>query len=367
MQFHGRLNKSGTTRSIDAALLIAKPEQLDDQGQIGDQGQLDDQEQVGGALYLACADGGDVINVTINDVIPAIQGGDVRLVLSSGDVFHLAPARDGESYEILEGFYPKPALRESRLARLETVGWRGMIALAIVFLGLVMGFRAAIAPLGDIAAGMVPEAFVEKGSRLVLAELDLTLLKDSALPDETRIKILADFNQLIAGGPREFADTRLHFRSSPKIGPNAFALPGKDIIILDELVEFADDHDVVLGVLAHEFGHVTNRHSLRQIMRSAVIAFGVSIIVGADDSILEEVVAFGSVLVHSEQSRQFEREADRESTNWMRAIGRDPSALTRFFEKISKECGDYCGDDTIFSSHPAFKDRIQALTDQTSN
>ena len=68
------------------------------------------------------------------------------------------------------------------------------------------------------------------------------------------------------------------------------------MVLLDDLVTFADDEAVVLAVLAHEFGHVIERHALRQIMRSAVVAMGVSLLVGAEDPILEEIVGFGGGL-----------------------------------------------------------------------
>ena len=55
----------------------------------------------------------------------------------------------------------------------------------------------------------------------------------------------------------------------------------------------ANDDDVVLGVLAHELGHVAEQHGLRQVMRSAVFAIGVSLLVGSEESILEEVAGFG--------------------------------------------------------------------------
>ena len=50
-------------------------------------------------------------------------------------------------------------------------------------------------------------------------------------------------------------------------------------------------------VLAHELGHVAEQHALRQVMRSAVVAIGVSLMVGSEGSILEEVAGFGGSLL----------------------------------------------------------------------
>jgi Zn-dependent protease with chaperone function len=46
------------------------------------------------------------------------------------------------------------------------------------------------------------------------------------------------------------------------------ALSGGIIILLDGLVKFAGDYEAVLGVLAHELGHVAHKHSTRQILLS---------------------------------------------------------------------------------------------------
>ena len=59
-------------------------------------------------------------------------------------------------------------------------------------------------------------------------------------------------------------------------GSNAFALPGNIVILLDEMVGFTDDDDVIAGVLAHEAGHVINQHSMRAVARSTVIAIAVA-------------------------------------------------------------------------------------------
>ena len=116
----------------------------------------------------------------------------------------------------------------------------------------------------------------------------------------------------------------------------------------------ADDDDVVLGVLSH---------ALRQVMRSAVVAIGVSLLVGSEESILEEVAGFGGSLLLFENSRAIELETDHLSADWMEAIGRDPQVLVRFFEKIAKECGEICDGGSMLASHPSFSERIEALSE----
>ena len=342
MQLHGRLTEEGTTRIVEATLLV------------------EEASQDRNVLLLARAGSPDLQPVTINHVLPMVGGGDLRLRLSTGEVMRFAATTDTAP---LERFFPRQARLGTRLSRLERVGWRGVLVLSVLFLVALAGLRLAIAPSGDLLAHLMPDTLVERASGLVLAQLDLTLLEDSQLPAMTRQRLTREFDRMRLLAAPEFADTRLHFRNAPAIGPNAFALPGNDIVLLDELVTFADDEDVVLAVLAHEFGHVTERHALRQIMRSAVVAIGVGMMVGAEESVIEEIVGFGGNLVLSDQSRTFELEADRVSADWTRRLGHDTEALSRFFQKIHDECGALCDGGGLLASHPSFRDRIDALAD----
>ena len=344
MQIHGRLTSRGTSNQRDAALVVHERE-----------GETD-------ILFLASEDINQLRPVTIGEVLPSIGAGDTRIRLSTGDVFTVDFSSD---ITALEPFFPRRGRFGATLSRLEMVGWRGVILLSVIFVGLLLGFRLAIAPVGDLLAKSAPTSLVERGSGLVLAQLDMTVLQESSLPASQRQRLIDEFDRMRQLAPPEFADTRLHFRKAPLIGPNAFALPGNDVVLLDDLVTFADDEAVVLAVLAHEFGHVIERHALRQIMRSAVVAMGVSLLVGAEDSILEEIVGFGGGLVLSGQSREFELEADHVSADWMRRLGHDPEALARFFTRLSNDCGALCDGGGLMASHPSFADRIDRLSSQS--
>ena len=341
MQVRGKLTSKGSSRQCEAALIVD-----------GKEGRAD-------SLYLARDDRDEMIPVTVLDVMPAIGGGDTRIRLSTGDSFTIGGTTDTSQ---IERFFPHQGRLGAKLSRMEMVGWRGVILLTLAFACLLVGFRFAIAPAGDLLAKAAPPSLVARGSGLVLAQLDMTLLEASDLPLSQRDRLRTEFDRMRQLAPPEFADTRLHFRKSPLIGPNAFALPGNDVVLLDELVTFAEDEDVVLAVLAHEFGHVIEKHALRHIMRSAVVAMGVSLLVGAEETILEEIVGFGGGLVLSGQSREFELAADHVSADWMRRLGHDTDALARFFKRLAADCGTMCDGGGLMASHPSFADRIDALT-----
>ncbi|MEB3735127.1 M48 family metalloprotease [Halopseudomonas pachastrellae] len=47
---------------------------------------------------------------------------------------------------------------------------------------------------------------------------------------------------------------KVHFRSAPALGANAFALPGGHLVFTDAMVELAQHDDELVAVLAHEAG-----------------------------------------------------------------------------------------------------------------
>ncbi|GAB1582648.1 hypothetical protein PPNSA23_25910 [Phyllobacterium phragmitis] len=109
------------------------------------------------------------------------------------------------------------------------------------------------------------------------------------------------------------------------MGPNAFALPDGTIIVTDALTDLAPGDDMVLGVLAHEIGHVVHEHTLRRLYRAAGVSALIMLIGGDIGSGLEDVLTRGSALITLSYS--LEQEADRYSIDLMARAGRDPAAI----------------------------------------
>ena len=123
------------------------------------------------------------------------------------------------------------------------------------------------------------------------------------------------------------------------------------------MVEFADDDDVIAGVLAHETGHVINQHAMRAVAQSMVIAIAVGLVFGIDDSFIEEITTLSTSLILSNQSRKFETEADQVSLEILQKLGRDPESMVKFFDKVAAECGEGCNKPNFFDSHPRLDHR----------
>ena len=125
------------------------------------------------------------------------------------------------------------------------------------------------------ACALTPQPVIEAIDVLTRKSIDSTLAQPSGLSQDRREALRAGFVQL-AGRSSLSQPPELLFRIVPAIGPNALALPGGSVLLTDALVALARSDDEILGVLAHELGHVEGRHGLRQAYAAAgfIVAAG---------------------------------------------------------------------------------------------
>ena len=241
--------------------------------------------------------------------------------------------------------------------RLEKLRGAALGAALVTVAGVVVFFQFGLPWMAEQVAPLVPRAMERAVGAQAMDLLDAVHLAPSRLSTARRKELDLRFRAMVAGLPREH-DYQLAFRHAPSLGPNAFALPDGSIILTDELVNLANDDDAVLGVLAHEIGHVEREHALRRLYRAAGIAALIMMIGGDIGSGAEDVLVQGSALLSLSYSRDQENEADRVSVELMSRAGKDPESIARFLEKIRDIAGD--GPD-FMSTHPGTEGRIEAV------
>lgn len=145
---------------------------------------------------------------------------------------------------------------------------------------------------------------------------------------------------------------------------NAFALPGGRIFVFRGLLAAAPSADALAGVLAHEIGHVEERHGLKHTMRSiGLLQFAAGAVGGGIDGLemAETIVELSSGLLILEHSRDHEREADRIAVSKLRRAGRNARGLVEFFEVVRDEGGDLPASMGWISTHPISSERIEGI------
>jgi Zn-dependent protease with chaperone function len=265
--------------------------------------------------------------------------------------------------------------RESWVVRAQQ-NWRGV---AIAF-ALLAGATAGMYQWGLpwVARGVtatVPHRIDALIGAQVLESIDESLLRPSALAPAQQERIRRAFAQMVQSAhPGDAPAWKLEFRRgrNQELGPNALALPGGAIVLTDELVQLVPGNDdAVLGVLAHEFGHVRLRHAMRQLVQASAVGFAVSVAFGDYGTLIGSAPVLLATLGYS---RDIEREADAESVRLMRAAGISPRAMVAFFEALERWRGEQkragLSDDAIglaFSSHPATAERIAFFREAAEN
>jgi predicted Zn-dependent protease len=233
--------------------------------------------------------------------------------------------------------------------------WRAtLLAAAGMAVVLLLLWRFALPRLADMVAMAVPASVEQALGKRVLQELDRQYFAASALSPSAQQRIAAQFARLAAsadGAP----PYRLLFRKS-RIGPNALALPSGQIVLTDELARLLDDDSAALmGVLAHELGHLQRRHLMRRVVHGAATGAAAMALFGDASALLATVPA---MLLDLKYSRDAELEADDFAASLMEAAGLDPARLAVALERLAKDGAHM---HAYLSSHPATAERVARL------
>ena len=109
---------------------------------------------------------------------------------------------------------------------------------------------------------------------------------------------------------------------------NAVALPGGKVVLFQGLLDQAKSPDEVAGVLAHEIGHVRERHVMQGMLRQ----MGLAVVLGGFDGNGGSTL---NNLLSTTYTRESEKEADVHSINAMSKAGISPQGTSDFFERLS--------------------------------
>ena len=146
---------------------------------------------------------------------------------------------------------------------------------------------------------------------------------------------------------------------------NAFAVPGGFVYVNRGLIERAKKMDMLAGVLAHEIGHVTERHSIKQMQKAQGANIGISlacILTGVCNSgVANAAIQVGGSAVFAKFSRTDEAEADHVGVQYVTRAGIDPRGIPEMFQILLDERKARPGAlDAFFQTHPMEESRIAA-------
>jgi predicted Zn-dependent protease len=147
---------------------------------------------------------------------------------------------------------------------------------------------------------------------------------------------------------------------------NAFALPGGQVFITAGLLDRLETDGQLAGVLAHEIGHVVERHSAERLAK-ATFAEGLTgaIVIASYDpdnpdtkKAAQVALAVGH-LINMKYGREEELESDRDGVHFMAKAGYDPRAMLRVMEVLRSAGNGRLPE--FFSTHPNPDERIELI------
>ncbi|RYF79400.1 MAG: M48 family metallopeptidase [Comamonadaceae bacterium] len=243
-----------------------------------------------------------------------------NVVVGLGAAGSLEIADGAAWHAALQAAGARPGLAQRMQTRWQVL----LVVLLVSVLGLAAFYRWGTPWAATQLARFVPLTWEQTISAEAMRELDDGFLRPSRLPPERQAALQARFDALDAQwrAARQQSAPGLLSRYGGYAPPmklslrsgmpaNAFALPGGQIVMTDALVRAAEHaklgDDALVGVLAHEMGHVVHRHGTRLVVEQGVLNVGLGLALGDVSSLVSTA---STVLTSLAYRRSHEREAD---------------------------------------------------------
>lgn len=152
---------------------------------------------------------------------------------------------------------------------------------------------------------------------------------------------------------------QFHIVDSPVV--NAFAVPGGYVYFTRGIMAHFNNEAEFMGVLGHEIGHVTARHSARQQTSQVLGTVGLMAGMVLSEKVRQmgDQAMQGLQMVLLSYSRAHESESDKIGVDYSSKVGYDAREMAQFFGTI-KRISDKSGQaiPTFMSTHPDPGDRF---------
>lgn len=230
-----------------------------------------------------------------------------------------------------------------------------------LILGSLGVFIGAIALLYFIALPVLSKSLaphIPEDISKALGDQTENFLLDAYFEPRTNVSIekIKKLRQFVDKMQKYLPDQKINLivQSSPKIGPNAFALPNGTIIVTDQLIEKSENMDEVYAVLLHEVGHIFHHHSMQRLIANSVLSLAVFVILGPVDW-----TGIPIFLMLSAYSREAETEADAFAAFNLLEENKDPRLLTNILKRMSEGKEDSFSQSipSLLLSHPLTSER----------
>lgn len=259
-------------------------------------------------------------------------------------------------------FTPRPFLRAALVAVTAIT-----LAMPCALTAQVM--RSELPALGDAATDDLSAANERRLGEMIMRQVRF---EPSTLDDADTEEYLNGLGfQLVSVSPARYMD--FEFFAVRDATLNAFALPGGFIGVHTGLVLAAQSEAELASVLAHEIGHVSQRHIARMLARerdAGAITLGTLLLAllaarsgasGSGDLVQAALIGGQAAAIQNQLnfSNDAEREADRVGLQMLTDANFDPRAAAQFFVRMQQGTRVYESTATEYRrTHPLTTERM---------
>jgi predicted Zn-dependent protease len=158
-----------------------------------------------------------------------------------------------------------------------------------------------------------------------------------------------------------------HFKILDASVVNAFAVPGGYVYFTRGILATVNSEAELAGLIGHEIGHITARHSAKQYSKAQLAQLGLGVgSIFIDSQILSGLAQVGVGMFFLRFSRDNEREADDLGVEYSSKVGYDATQMASFFETLERMSpgSDRSGLPGWFSTHPNPENRVPIVRER---
>lgn len=206
----------------------------------------------------------------------------------------------------------------------------------------------------------------DKGEAEIGSGVAASLLGAAPLVQDEKLQAYVNRLGLWIALQTERADLPWRFGVLDSDSINAFAAPGGYIFITRGLLLRMRNEAELVGVLAHEMGHVLKRHHLQAIQKNAQTGIVAGLAsMAADNSksreLTQKAISTGTELYARGLDKEDEYEADRIGVVLASRAGYDPYGLPGVLQTLDAMNAQDSSLALMFKTHPAPAQRLQLL------
>jgi predicted Zn-dependent protease len=154
-------------------------------------------------------------------------------------------------------------------------------------------------------------------------------------------------------------DYPYRFRVIDQNDVNAVSLPGGPVYVFGGLLRaVGSDDDALAGVIAHELGHIKERHAVKQMEKQS---FASMLLGGLTHGRMQGLASIVTNIGLLKFSRNDEYQADDDGVQFAARAGYDPEGLIRFFQKLQRIEGSSSRGVSWLQTHPSSSKRIRRI------